>query len=67
MGMTFTIKIDTENAAFSPAGPEVARILREIAHDVEAQGILMFDRYQTLRDINGNDVGRAGWKRTATP
>lgn len=54
---TFRILIDTDNAAFDPLGPEVARILRELADTVEpyedfAAGI-------QLCDYNGNVVGRA--------
>ena len=54
----FTLKIETGNAAFEPAGPELARILRKLADEVEniyAAG----DRggSGTLRDFNGNTVG----------
>ena len=54
----FTVKIDTNNAAFSgdPA-PELSRILRAIADRVEGgEDISMF---QTILDANGADVGFA--------
>lgn len=49
------IKIETNNAAFGedPA-PEVARILRKAAQDIEEHGI---DAAGSLFDINGNKVG----------
>lgn len=58
----FTLRIDTDNAAFydhdenfAPA-PEVARILSVVANQVLAND---HDHHaQTVRDINGNDVGR---------
>ena len=50
----FEIDIKTENEAFDPPGPEIARILRDIADQVEANkytdGLPIFD-------INGNPVG----------
>lgn len=56
--MTFKLWIHTDNAAFdSPPNIEVARILREVANSLDAGEDFHF--YETLRDINGNDVGRA--------
>jgi hypothetical protein len=60
----FTVNIDCDNAAFcddgdataSSAAPELARILREIADKIESGA--QYDFSQTIRDINGNDVGR---------
>jgi hypothetical protein len=55
----FTINMTCDNSAFDddPA-PEVARILRHLADKVEnGDG---YDQFQTILDINGNDVGR--WK-----
>ena len=53
----FTLTIHTDNAAFlGDPGPEVARILRRTADRIaagEATGL-----FQTIFDINGNDVGR---------
>lgn len=58
----FTLTIRTENDAFGEDAEtrayEVARILREIARKLEA-GDDDFGHYRTLRDSNGNDVGRA--------
>ena len=53
----FTCTIRCENAAFeeTPAS-ELARILRSIAKRLETEGASGF--YETIRDINGNDVGR---------
>jgi len=57
MATEFTIKMDTGNAAFDPDPQyEVARILREIADRLERDGANGL--YQTIHDINGNDVGR---------
>ena len=56
--MKFELWIYTDNAAFdSPPNIEVARILREVANRLDAGEDYHF--YETLRDINGNDVGRA--------
>ena len=71
MSYTFTVKIDCGNAAFTEydyptytsAAPELARILREIADQIEAGR--QYDFFQTIRDINGNDVGRYALKETA--
>ena len=64
--MRYTIKIDLDNAAFEPSkGHEVARILRELANDVEqfaftkASGGVRFP----VRDVNGNRVGDHGYTR----
>lgn len=35
---------------------ELARILREIAREIDNDGLSGF--YETIRDMNGNDVGR---------
>lgn len=63
--MAFTLKIDTDNAAFhdeatgNPApAPEVARILRLIADSLTLSDIpLTEDERQPVRDINGGTVG----------
>lgn len=59
--MPFTVNIHTENDAFEgDPSPELARILRKIADDVEnyqAKG-MNYALFQTILDINGNDVGR---------
>lgn len=49
----FTLKIDTQNAAFDDdAELEVARLLRSIANRLEAGN---YDG--RIKDYNGNDVG----------
>lgn len=66
---TFTVKIDCGNAAFCEhdyptylsAGPELARILRQIADRVEG-GSIDYSWFQTIHDINDNDVGRYALK-----
>ena len=68
--MTFRLTIDTDTAAFagdsygaSPAGErnaETARILRVVAARLDAGEDFAF--YETLFDLNGNDVGRAAFK-----
>ena len=60
----FRLYITTENAAFEESTDgreEIARILRDTADRLE-RGSEDFRWYQTLRDANGNDVGRAGIK-----
>ena len=62
----FTLKIETDNAAFTDVtddgfgGPdlEIARILRDVADKLE-NAEFYAGQSKTLRDINGNDVGRA--------
>ena len=51
-----TIKFSTANDAFNVPGPEIARILRELARLVE-DGVAGGDEYK-IRDINGNTVGQ---------
>ena len=51
--MQITIKLTCDNAAFLPeTQPEIARILRKLAEEIEAGG-----EPDTIRDINGNVVG----------
>jgi hypothetical protein len=68
--LTFRLYIDTANAAFcgddgelDPA-PELARLLRETARRLERDPEQWREHgfYQTIRDLNGNDVGRFGLK-----
>lgn len=62
---TFTLTIDTGNAAFfdndaqPEPGPELARILHAIAERI-ADGPP--DVFTTIYDVNGNDVGRYAHK-----
>lgn len=69
--MKLTLQMDLENAAFdtgysgspenSAYGGEVARILRRLADEIEPADVLKGDDF-TLRDRNGNTIGRA-WTR----
>lgn len=66
--MKFNLTINCNNAAFcegdepttQSAGPEIARILRQVARQIENGA--PFDYFQTIRDLNGNDVGRYAMK-----
>ena len=57
---TFTVKFDCDNAAFTDNGGddvgEIVRIMRDLANKIEVEGVA--DYWQTIRDSNGNDVGR---------
>ena len=55
--MVYKIEIETDNAAFEDEGGkrEIARILLGLSMDI--RGGCELDR--TLRDLNGNRVGRA--------
>jgi hypothetical protein len=55
----FTLKIETENAAFGATGngaAEIVRILRHVADRMEKQGHMG----GKCMDINGNRVGEWG-------
>jgi hypothetical protein len=59
---TFTLTIDTDNDAFTdpPEGRdrvELADILRRLADSIEST----YDATGTVRDTNGNTVGRWHW------
>jgi hypothetical protein len=60
----FTLYINTDNDAFAHGhrANEVARILSRVAHDL-VTGNDDFSMFRTLRDSNGNDVGRAKFER----
>jgi hypothetical protein len=61
MNTRFNLFIDTENDAFKPdPSPELARILRAIADRIESGEF--YGHYLTIRDTNGNDVGRFALK-----
>lgn len=56
--MTFTLKIETGNAAFEEnSGQEIARILRELASHIDERDVLP-NEGSALFDYNGNRVGR---------
>lgn len=70
---SFSLHVSTDNAAFAPSvGSEVARLLRVLAEDLDDGEIEPDDlRYGanegTVRDANGNTVGRWFWTdRAAT-
>jgi hypothetical protein len=57
----FTLKIETDNAAFEDGSFEVARILREVAKRL--------DRGETdgrVQDVNGHTVGDFGFSTLLT-
>lgn len=57
----FHLNIHCDNAAFEPVpGPELVRILRAVADRIEREGFSGF--YETILDVNGNDVGRFALK-----
>lgn len=52
----FFVQMSIDNAAFGDEpSAEIARILRDIADIVEADGAP--DRFANCRDVNGNTVG----------
>ena len=53
-----TIKISTANEAFNVPGPEIARILRELACIVDGENAETLNGWgYTIQDVNGNTVG----------
>jgi len=59
--MDFLLNIACDNAAFEDsASSEVARILRILADNIEAQGADP-DHTFTMQDLNGNRVGTAAF------
>lgn len=64
MKHTFKLSIDCANDAFcdesgkptqESAAPEIARILRAVAHRIESGDT--FDTFRNLHDVKGNIVG----------
>ncbi len=65
--MHFRLYVDTENDAFDPNPDlELARILRKVADDLEFSIDVGMEPigfpFQTIFDVNGNDVGRFALK-----
>ena len=59
----FTLKFDTDNAAFDDdRDGEIVRILLSTAAKIGSQGLSGF--YETVRDVNGNDIGRFALKNS---
>lgn len=60
-----TIKINTDNSAFGTnPSPEVVRILRELASNIEAHGLEGLTRMtKTLLDANGNSTGKITYRK----
>lgn len=57
---TFTVSINLDNAAFGiSTGSETARILRELADNIDYMSELAQGDTLTLKDLNGNTVGKA--------
>ena len=58
----FKIEMSTDNAAFGDTresqAEEVARILEWVARDLRSNFWARSGLYQTMFDLNGNDVGR---------
>ena len=60
---TFRLEVTCDNAAFDDPGPELARILREAADKLESD-LHSCRWFQTIRDVNGNNVGQFALKHT---
>lgn len=61
--MKFILHVNTDNEDFQPeAGIELAEILREVAKRVEHASNDDLWAFETIRDSNGNDVGRYALK-----
>jgi len=64
MNETFKLYIDIQNDAFQPSPElEIARILRDVADRIEHSTKFDLSLYRTIRDLNGNDVGRYAIKK----
>jgi len=55
--MKAQIEINLNNDAFQRDGRELARVLRNVAEDVEACNVTNLGAYICIIDINGNKVG----------
>lgn len=64
VGMAFTLELKTDNAAFidddgnPEAGPEIARILREIADKYDSGIYSTNGPALPVFDVNGNRIGQ---------
>lgn len=60
MEKKFILHVHIENDAFQDGncGQELARILKDVAKKIENETGDDITFFQTVRDINGNDVGR---------
>ena len=56
--MKAQIEINLDNDAFQRDGRELARVLRNIAEDVEACNVTNEGAYICVIDINGNKAGQ---------
>jgi hypothetical protein len=56
--MKAQIEINLDNDAFQRDGRELARVLRNIAEDVEACNVTNEGAYICIIDINGNKAGQ---------
>ena len=57
----FTVNISCDNASFTPdPAPEITRILQNITLRIQRDGLSGF--YETIFDLDGNDVGRFALK-----
>lgn len=58
--MDFVVTIETGNSAFEDESPtrEIARILRELADDLDSRQDERWFDGKKLLDVNGNTVGR---------
>lgn len=58
--MKLKVEINLDNAAFEPdAGTEAARLLRQLANDIDGNRLAVAGSVKSLRDVNGNAVGKA--------
>ena len=55
--MKAQIEINLDNDAFQRDGRELARVLRNVAEDVEACNVTNLGAYICIIDINGNKTG----------
>lgn len=54
----FTLKFDTDNTQFDDLTSGIVAVLRELATTIENSGALAVTDGGSVRDINGNTIGR---------